>query len=362
MPSPLTIPLVNPNEPEALLTALYVHEGQRVGPGEPIASLETTKSTQDFESPASGYIAGLRLQAGQTVRAGDILCYLAEDSTWKPAPPDISPADPSVPPAGLRISEKALALAQQHNLDLSGIPTDRFLTEADIRARLQQPLAAFLPPAGPFDASSIIVYGGGGHGKMVIDVLRGMHTYTIRGVVDDGRTSGELILGTPVLGGSDILAQLYDSGTRLAVNGVGGIGNIQVRIKVFATLAEAGFAFPVIVHPTAYVDSSAALAQGAQVFTHAYIGSDARLGFGVIANTGAIISHDCQVGDFTNISPGAILAGNVTTGAGVLIGMGATINLGVKIGAGAKIGNSATVKADLPAGSVVRAGTIWPAT
>ena len=71
----------------------HVHEGQRVGPGEPIASLETTKSTQDFESPASGYIAGLRLEAGQTVRAGEILCYLAEDPAWKPDPPEASPAE-----------------------------------------------------------------------------------------------------------------------------------------------------------------------------------------------------------------------------------------------------------------------------
>lgn len=360
MPVPINIPLVNPNEPEALLAALYIREGQRVGPGEPLGSLETTKSTQDFESPSSGYVAGLRLQVGQTVRAGDLLCYLAEDRDWKP-PVQETPVQKQAPaPEGLRISEKALALARTQNLDLTTLPADRFITEADIHSLVKSTSSEFTPPGPTFDASRILIYGGGGHGKMVIDVLRGMHTYTIRGVIDDGRTPGDLILGIPVIGGKAALKDVYDEGIRLAVNAVGGIGNIQVRIQVFRILADAGFSFPVIAHPTAHIDSSAVLAQGVQVFTHSYIGSEASLGFGVIANTGTIISHDCQIGDFTNISPGAVLAGNVTTGAAVLIGMGVTINLGVNIGAGAKIGNSATVKADVPEGGIVRAGTIWP--
>lgn len=358
MPVEIKIPLINPNEPEAHLASVYVVEGQRVGPGEPLCSLETTKSTQDFESPASGYIAGLRLHAGESVRAGETFCYLAEDPEWKPVVDD--PVETPALPAGLRISDKARLLVQQHSIDITKLPRDRFITESDLLALVQMASDDHFKLQAPFDASSIIVYGGGGHGKMVIDVLRGMHSFTIKGVVDDGRKPGETVMGVPVLGGKADLPRLLEEGTRLAVNAVGGIGNIQVRINIFRTLAEAGFSFPVIVHPSAHIDGSAVLSQGAQVFTHAYVGSEARLGFGVIANTGAIISHDCQIGDFTNISPGAVLAGNVTTGKGTLIGMGVTVNLGVKIGQGAKIGNSATIKADVPDGAVVRAGTVWP--
>jgi acetyltransferase EpsM len=213
---------------------------------------------------------------------------------------------------------------------------------------------------GDMDIGAIIVYGGGGHGKALIDLLRALHIYRIAGIIDDGMSAGESIMGVPVLGGDELLAGLYAKGIRQAVNAVGGIGNSAVRIKVFQNLAEAGFSCPAVVHPAAYVENSASLAPGVQVFARAYVGSEARLGFGVIINTGAIISHDCVLENFVNISPGALLAGEVQIGAASLVGMGATINLRVSVGAGARIGNGATVKEDVPAKGIVRAGTTWP--
>jgi pyruvate/2-oxoglutarate dehydrogenase complex dihydrolipoamide acyltransferase (E2) component len=85
METPVTIPLLNPNEPEALLAALHVIEGQQVAAGDLLATIETTKSAADLQAEQAGYVAGLRLEAGQTARAGEILCYIAEDPGWTPA-------------------------------------------------------------------------------------------------------------------------------------------------------------------------------------------------------------------------------------------------------------------------------------
>jgi acetyltransferase EpsM len=206
------------------------------------------------------------------------------------------------------------------------------------------------------------VYGGGGHGKALIDVLRLLGSYPIVGVLDDHLPPGELILDVPVLGGAETLPRLLERGVHLAVNAVGGIGNIAVRIKVFEQLTQAGFICPALVHPSAVVEPSAHLSDGVQIFPHAYVGSSAQINFGAIINTGAIVSHDCLIGDYANLSPGAILAGEVRIGAGVLVGMGVTINLQVKVGRGARLGNSATIKEDVPEGGIVRAGMIWPVT
>jgi len=208
--------------------------------------------------------------------------------------------------------------------------------------------------------SALIIYGGGGHGKAVIDLVRSLYTFDLIGIVDDGLPAGSQVLGVPVLGGSAVLDELVSRGVRKAVNAVGGIGNIAPRVEVFEHLKAAGFSFPTLVHPSAVVEPSAELAAGVQVFPHAYVGSSAEIGFGCILNTGVIVSHDCVLGEMVNISPGGILAGSVHVGARTLIGMGVTINLDLKIGADARIGNSATVKADVPAKGVVRAGRIWP--
>jgi sugar O-acyltransferase (sialic acid O-acetyltransferase NeuD family) len=368
MPTAITIPLLNPNEPEAVVAALHVSEGQQVSKGDLICSLESTKSTFDLEAETSGYIKGLRLSQGMNAQAGELLGYISDDPEWTP-PESVETrtdlnGEPIDLPAGLRITKPALALARGWQVDLTGLPTGRLITETLLKDHLSK--SGLLPsspttPGSSYDPTKILIYGGGGHGKMVIDLLETIGSYNIAGIIDDGIRPGDTIAGVQVLGNRDRLADLYKEGTRLAVNAVGGIGNINVRIMIFERLAEAGFGCPALVHPTAYVEKSAKLEAGTQVFVHAYIGSEARLGYGCIANTGAIISHDCFLDDYVVISPGAILAGEVQVGRGALIGMGVTVNLGVKIGTGARVGNSATVKADVPEGAVVRAGAIWPA-
>ncbi len=363
-PERVLIPLINPNEPEALLAEIQVTDGQQVEREQVLCTLETTKSTVEVLAERAGYVVGLQFEQGQTVRAGQALCYLADNPDWTlPEPERSSPALLGMArPAGLRITDPALALARKHHLDLNGLPQDRLITAQviqDLLAGSNRP--GIRMPEFAFDPGAILVYGAGGHGKSVIDLLRSLGIYRIAGVLDDNpAVSGEL-MGVPVLGAGDQLADLHAQGIRLAVNAVGGIGNVQVRIAVFQRLAEAGFTCPAVVHPSAVVERSAVLAPGMQIFPQSYVGSDVQAGFGTIVNTGAIVSHDCRLAAFVNISPGAILAGGVEVGEGSLVGMGATVNLLVKIGPGARIGNGATVKSDVPAGGIVRAGGVWPA-
>lgn len=366
MSSPITVkvPLLNTNEPETLLAAVYVSEGQQVSIGDKLCTLETTKSTADLEAETSGYVVGLQYREGQTMLAGEILCYISESQDWTPikikqkGAESVSPGDR---PAGLRITQPALKLAREHNLDLGELPTGPLITEKDIQKRLQDKVEPEKLLAGvTFDPTAIIVYGAGGHGKSLVDLLRSLGTFQIIGFVDDGLNPGEKVMGLPVLGGGEVLSDLYSQDIRLAVNAVGGIGNLKIRRDVFGKLANAGFVCPAVVHPSAVLEPSATLSPGVQVFPQAYIGSESQIGFGTIINTGAVVSHDCVLGDYVNISPGAILAGMVQVGDSALVGMGSTINLEVKIGEQSRIGNGATVKSDLPAKHIVRAGNVWP--
>lgn len=215
-------------------------------------------------------------------------------------------------------------------------------------------------PDYSYDSSAILVFGGGGHGKTLIELVQSLGCYRVVGVIDELLPAGECVVGVPVLGGPELLPDLYQRGVRLAVNGVGGIGNPAVRVQIFQVLAEAGFVCPAVVHPSACVERSAVLEPGAQVLAQAYVGSDSRIGFGSVLNAGVVVSHDCRIGRVVNLSPGAMLAGNVTVEDYAQIGMGVTINLHLTVGRLARIGNGATVKADVPAESRVYAGTIWP--
>jgi acetyltransferase EpsM len=213
------------------------------------------------------------------------------------------------------------------------------------------------PVSGP---TALVVYGGGGHSKTIIELVRAAGVYHLVGIIDDHLPVGTSILGLVVMGGADRLPSLFADGVRLAVNAVGGIGDVSVRINVFDTIAQAGFTCPTLVHPSAWVEPSARLADGVQVLAKAYISSDAGIGFGSVLNAGVVVSHDCILGRIVNLSPGAMLAGGVVLEDYVQIGMAATINVNIRIGQRARIGNGATVKSNVPPGQVVRAGTIWP--
>lgn len=364
---PIRIPLLNPNEPEAKVVSLVVQEGEFVEEDSVLCTLETTKSTADVLAEVSGYVTALRIFENDLVQAGTLLCYLAESQDWQPPSQELqdrrevgdSQVSSAEIPTGLRISQPALRLAEEIGLDLAFLPVGPLVTEKMVRELGKKESLLHLPEK-EYDPHEVIVYGGGGHGKSLIDLIRSKEMYHIHGIIDDGLIQGEQVLDIPVLGGSGVLPGLYQQGIRQAVNAVGGIGDISTRIKVFNLISENRFTCPTVIHPSAEVEPSSKVSEGVQIFSQAYVGSDAQLGFGVIINTGAVVSHDCMIGDYVNISPGALLAGGVEIGRGSLVGMGVTINLGVVIGSNARIGNGATIKADVPDDGMVKAGTIWP--
>ncbi len=362
-PFEVIVPLLNPNEPESRLSELHVVNGEQVKQGAILCTLETTKSTAELVAAKEGYVIGLQAAIGEMVRAGMRLCWLADREDWQP--PELEHVSVSslegVFPEGVRITKPALILAQQADINLSSLPIGPLITQEIIREVISREREmTYELPDGPFEPKALIIYGGGGHGKSLIDLLRALGTFQIVGLIDDGLEAGSEVMGLPIFGGGTLLAPLAERGLRLAINAVGGVGDIGSRVMVFERILNAGLTCPTLVHPKAFVEPSAHLADGVQIFPNAYVGSEVNVGFGVIVNTSAVVSHDCHLEDYANIAPGALLAGGVTICERALIGMGVTINLNVEIGAGARVGNSAVVKQDVPQGTIVHAGSIWP--
>ncbi|MGH9154909.1 MAG: NeuD/PglB/VioB family sugar acetyltransferase [Acidimicrobiales bacterium] len=358
--------MLNPNEPEAVLVEHSVAEGGTVAVGDVLCVLETSKSTDEVAAANEGFVVGWTAAPGELVNAGDVLCFIADSPAWVPPPaaraPD-SAGDPGRLPEGLRITQPALRLAMDNGVELARLPIGPLVTAATVQTLLGEQAVAAVTRDGASDddPTALVVYGGGGHGKTLIELVRMGSNYHLVGVVDNQLELGGSVLGVPVLGGDASLSALRQQGTLLAVNGVGGIARVADRVGAFDRLTTAGFAFPALVHPSAVVEPSARIGPGAQVLAHAYVGSDAQVGFGTIVNTGAVVSHDCVLDDYVNLSPGVLLAGGARVRTRSLVGMGVTVNIGVEIGQRVRIGNSAVVKADVPDGQVVSAGSVWPA-
>lgn len=203
----------------------------------------------------------------------------------------------------------------------------------------------------------VLVWGGGGHGKVVADIARSLG-YQVTGYIDrDPSKLGERIDsagGEGVMLEDDLLKSLEGerpSGARgMADCVLLGIGDNRTRLRCLTRL---GGESPVLVHRDATVSASAMSGAGSIVTPRAVINADARIGRAVIVNTGAVIEHDCVLEDGVHVSPAAVLAGGVHAGERSWIGAGAVILNGVRIGPDAIIGAGAVVTHDVESATTV---------
>jgi len=196
----------------------------------------------------------------------------------------------------------------------------------------------------------IFLYGAGGHGRAVAEVVRREGRYRIAAFLDDTQTGS--VGDVPIIGGRAELSRLADQGI---ASGFVSVGNNADR-ELITTLAEAaGLTLVTLVDPAAVVASDADVGAGSILMPMSFAGAASRIGRGAIINTSSTVDHDCVVEDFAHLSAGVHLSGGCHIGARSFVGIGASLGGAVRIGARAIIGAGAAVVTDIPAG-VVAAG------
>lgn len=197
----------------------------------------------------------------------------------------------------------------------------------------------------------IIVVGAGDHGRVVLDALLSCGAW-VYGLVDPGLAAGTEVMGAAVLGGDEVLDSLASTRYRL-VNGLGANPSTFARAALHQRLAQRGYSFATVVHPSAVVGRATELGEGSQIMARAVVQCGGRIGRNVVVNTAASLDHDVVIGDDAFIAPGAVLCGAVELGRGAFVGAGAVLLPGVRIGADAVIAAGAVVCVEVPAGGLV---------
>lgn len=202
----------------------------------------------------------------------------------------------------------------------------------------------------------ILVWGAGGHGRVVADVARASG-WTVVGFADrdEARVGSSPVHGAaPVIISEAALRAAIASGTALPGDAVAiamGVGGNAARFSALSWLPPAYL--PVLTHPAATISPSAVLGPGTVVMAGAVVNADARIGAGVILNTRAVVEHDVCIGIAAHISPGAVLTGAVEVGERAWVGAGAVVIPGRRIGSDSIVGAGAVVLTDVPQGVTV---------
>lgn len=201
----------------------------------------------------------------------------------------------------------------------------------------------------------VLIWGAGGHGKVVAELAR-RAGHAVIGFVDaDPAKLGRVVEpgGASVVAVESRFLECIAAGAGIAPAYTAialAIGDNAIRRQCLERLRDQPL--PPLVHPSAVVGAGVAIGRGTVILAGAVVNPDARLGDAVIVNTRAVVEHDCTIEDGAHVSPGAVLGGECFVDAGAWIGAGATVLPRVRIGRGAIVGAGAVVTRDVPAGCV----------
>ncbi len=187
----------------------------------------------------------------------------------------------------------------------------------------------------------LILLGGGGHCKSVIDVAESAG-YTILGILDKPELVGTKVLDYEIIGTDADIPQYVDKAEFLIT--VGQIKSPAIRQKLAALVEQSGGRFATIIANDAYVSKYAVIGKGTVVMHKAVVNADACIGEHCIINTMANIEHEVQIGSLCHVSTGVMVNGNCVIGDEVFVGTGSVLYNGISV----------MDNAIIPAGSVVR--------
>lgn len=194
----------------------------------------------------------------------------------------------------------------------------------------------------------ILIVGGGGHARVVADILFAMDSMEPVGYV-----AGDVPAGTPgplgltVVGGDKDVRRIPHDGL------VVGVGDNALRRRLFERFEAQGETFVNAVHPSAILAPDVVLGRGCMVGPGVIVNTGAVIGDNVILNSGCVVEHDCVIGDHVHVAPGAKLAGAVRVAQTAFIGLGAAVVPGVTVGEGAVLGAGSVTLRDIDPGVTV---------
>jgi sugar O-acyltransferase (sialic acid O-acetyltransferase NeuD family) len=199
---------------------------------------------------------------------------------------------------------------------------------------------------------SCLVFGAGGHGRVVLDILVNIGEVDVVGFVDSNPDlTGRRIDGVPVVGSIDDLAHIREG---LDVDcAIVAIGDNGMRRSFADRLEEDGLELINAVHPSANLARNVTLGRNIVIAAGCLVCAHCQIGDSVILNTGCLADHESLIGTATHICPGARLAGRVTVESGAFVGIGATVIQNVRVGYESVVGAGAVVIGDVAPMSTV---------
>lgn len=359
MSATVKLPHLNANEDQAVLTRWLAENGQRVRKGDTLCVVETTKTSMDVDSPADGYMHRIAAE-GARIATGTAIAVLLDSPDQKAA--DVLAREGVAPPAAnRRWTKKAEMVAAKLGVDLEALAARKpgiTLGEADVigagrSAAEASDLVDDRHPAGRRERI-LLIGGGGGGGVITLDCIQRTLTQRAVGILDNNpATHGKRVMGTPVLGPTTLVDELWERKEFDAAIVVV-TGTVDERMKIFESLVAKGIRVANVIDPSVVIRANVKLGVGNLIMPGCFLSSCATLGDNNFLAAGTLVEHHSVIGDHCTFGPRCALSGAVTVGSRVKFGMGVLVEPYLSIGNEALIPSGVVLTQDVPERSTVK--------
>jgi len=189
----------------------------------------------------------------------------------------------------------------------------------------------------------LLIFGAGGHGKVVADIALQTKKWTDIAFLDDNSSLKE-VDGIPIIGRLDDFLLLKNEYRDAFV----ALGDNQLRLKWIKNLSKEGVRLPTIIHPFTSVSRCCKIDEGTVIMPGVVLNTGVIIGRGCIINTSSSVDHDCVLEDGVHISPGVHFGGMVRIGSCTWACIGSHVVNNIDVGKNVVIAAGAVVNKSVP--------------
>lgn len=170
----------------------------------------------------------------------------------------------------------------------------------------------------------VIIVGAGRQGRNLLDIYS-QTSRPVLGFLDDEHATGDLVMGVPVLGGT----QLIDDASRIAhgdCEWVVGIGDNIARESFQERIRASGRIVSTAIHPAASVAASARIGNGVYLGAFVRVQPECEISDGVLIEAGSCVGEGVRLGRYARTGPNVSLLGGAVLEDRSFVGAGAVVD------------------------------------
>tara|TARA_Y100001970_G_C14233481_1_gene860270 strand:+ start:574 stop:1245 length:672 start_codon:yes stop_codon:yes gene_type:complete len=191
----------------------------------------------------------------------------------------------------------------------------------------------------------IIIFGCGGHAKIILDCIETTKKYKPIGFIDEKNFDIPFSKKIKYLGSIKDFNKIIKNYNLKTTFGIVGIHSNIVRRKIVKKISKLNknFKWANIIHPSAVISKTAKLGSGNMILAGSIICSETVIHNHVSINTGTYIDHNNIFHNFSSTGPGVTTGGNVVIGHDSFLGIGCAVRHKILIGNNTVVGGQSFV-------------------